>query len=360
MANRTCNRRTILSTVATAVGALAIRPTQRLWAADANVSDTKTALIALYKSLSPQQRQTMCFAWDATGFGNVPRRLHVSNSWNVASPKIGSSFYNEEQQQLIAEVLASVMSPGWPGKLAQQVEEDGRGKWGEGQSVGIFGTPEEGRMQLTLTGFHLTIKAVFGDHSPVAFGGGIAHGHQPSGFNEKVGHPGNIFWYQALAANKVHDLLDNTQRRRALVSRGMPYYEFDGKIDRSYCLPDTKYDQPREHDMRFRAADKIPGLPIAQMSSEQKQAVEQTLHAVLEPYHKPYQNQVLDCLKSQGGLQQCKLVFYREHDLGDDGQWDNWRLEGPSFIWYYRGAPHVHIWIHVAHTPDVKVSSNFG
>ena len=302
MAKQTYSRRAFLSAAAAAAGSLSIRPTPRLWAEDADTPNTKSALVELYKSLSEQQRKSMCFAWDAQGRGTVPRRLHVSNSWNVAGPKIGSSFYDAEQQQLIAEVLASVMSPGWPDKLAQQVEDDGRGKWGESQSVGIFGTPDEGRMQLTLTGFHLTIKALFDDESPVAFGGGIAHGHQPSGFNEQVGHPGNFFWYQALAANKVYELLDVKQRTLALVSRGMPYYEFAGQIDRSDCLPDTKYDQPREHDMRFRAADLIPGLPIAQMSSEQQQAMEQTLQTILEPYRKPYQDQVLDCLKSQGGL----------------------------------------------------------
>ena len=118
MAKQACHRRTFLSATAAAVGALAIRPTPRLWAADADVLDTKTALVALYNSLSQQQRQAMCFAWDENGHGNVPRRLHVSNSWNVSPPKIGSSFYNEEQKQLIAEVLASVMSPGWPEKLA--------------------------------------------------------------------------------------------------------------------------------------------------------------------------------------------------------------------------------------------------
>jgi hypothetical protein len=360
MSEQTCNRRAILAAAVAAVGSLAVRPTLRLSAADADVPVTKTVLIALYKSLTPQQRTSICFDWDTKGYGNVPRRLHVSNSWQISGPKIGSSFYNDEQQQLIAEALSSVMSPGWPAKLARQVEEDGRGKWGQGQSIGIFGTPAEGRMQLTLTGFHLTIKAEFGDDSPVAFGGSIAHGHQPSGFNEKVGHPENIFWYQALAANKAYDLLDDQQRQNALVSRGMPYYEFDGKIDRSYCLPDTKYERPREHDVRFRTEDMIPGLPIAKMSSEQKQAVDRTLHAILEPYRKSYRDQVLDCLKSQGGLRRCKLAFYKERDLGNDSQWDNWRLEGPTFICYWRGFPHVHIWLHVANTPNAKVSSNFG
>ena len=42
----------------------------------------------------------------------------------------------------------------------------------------------------------------------VAFNGAICHGPQPSGFNERVGHPDNIFWYQAVLANRVFMALD--------------------------------------------------------------------------------------------------------------------------------------------------------
>ena len=36
-------------------------------------------------------------------------------------------------------------------------------------------------------------------------------------------------------------------------------------------------------------------------------------------------------------------------DLGlvFDGVWDIWQIEGPSMVWYFRGAPHVHTWVHV-------------
>jgi len=44
-------------------------------------------------------------------------------------------------------------------------------------------------------------------------------------------------------------------------------------------------------------------------------------------------------------------------DIGNDKVWDNWRLEGPSFVWYYRGAPHVHVWVNVADDPSVKLNA---
>ena len=60
------------------------------------------------------------------------------------------------------------------------------------------------------------------------------------------------------------------------------------------------------------------------------------------------QDEVLACLKKQGGLDKCVLSFYEDEDIGDDKVWDNWRIEGPSFVWYFRGAPHVHVWVNIA------------
>ena len=51
------------------------------------------------------------------------------------------------------------------------------------------------------------------------------------------------------------------------------------------------------------------------------------------------------------------LAFYEEADLGHDKVWDNWRLEGPSFVWHFRGKPHVHIWINVADDPGVELNA---
>ena len=32
-------------------------------------------------------------------------------------------------------------------------------------------------------------------------------------------------------------------------------------------------------------------------------------------------------------------------------------VEGPSFVWHYRGAPHVHVWVNVSADPSVKLNS---
>ena len=56
-------------------------------------------------------------------------------------------------------------------------------------------------------------------------------------------------------------------------------------------------------------------------------------------------------------LDRCCLAFYRDGDIGDDKTWDCWRLEGPSFVWYFRGSPHVHVWANVAADSSVKTNA---
>ena len=93
------------------------------------------------------------------------------------------------------------------------------------------------------------------------------------------------------------------------------------------------------------------------MSSDQKDEMRRVLACLLEPYRQEDRDDALACLTRQGGLDRCSLAFYRDGDLGDDGEWDNWRLEGPSFVWYYRGEPHVHVWVNVADDPSVALNA---
>ena len=102
---------------------------------------------------------------------------------------------------------------------------------------------------------------------------------------------------------------------------------------------------------------KYPGIPVAELTKDQRAGVEKVLLSLLEPYRKEDQEEAEECLKKHGGLDACSLTFYKEGDLGDDGEWDNWRLEGPAFAWYFRGTPHVHIWVNVADDPSVPLNA---
>ena len=352
------------------------------------------AVEIFYNSLSKAQKMELCFDWDyrvnikyedfrATVYDRPPPpkpdpdgillRTHVSNAWKITRYSLNSSFYTDKQRELILDILKAILKPGWTEKLQQQALDDTGDPWGANQSLAIFGTPGTERYQCVITGFHLTIRAGSDPEMQAAFGGPISHGHQPSGFYEKQGHPDNIFWHQAQAANKVYQILDSNQQAKALFTGPVPYFVPPGapdrplskvskmkSIERGLIRDGTPRDDTREAEIRFRDQGDIPGLPLTDVSSDQKQAVHKVLQILVAPYCQEYQEQVMDCLKKQGGLDACRLTFYQQKDLGDDGEWDCWRLEGPAFVWFFRGTPHVHVYIHVANDPKAPVSAFFG
>ena len=115
---------------------------------------------------------------------------------------------------------------------------------------------------------------------------------------------------------------------------------------------------PKESQVEFRGTKgELPGIPVAELSGDQRQQVQKTLQKLIEPYRQSDRDEVVTCLKAQGGLDKCHLAFYTDKDLGNDGLWDNWRLEGPAFVWYFRGSPHVHVWVNVANDPSVKLNA---
>ena len=81
------------------------------------------------------------------------------------------------------------------------------------------------------------------------------------------------------------------------------------------------------------------------------------LGLLVEMYRKSDSDEAMECLTKQGGLDACSLSFYSDNDIGKDGVWDNWRLEGPSFVWYFRGSPHVHVWVNVADDASVELNA---
>ena len=57
-------------------------------------------------------------------------------------------------------------------------------------------------------------------------------------------------------------------------------------------------------------------------------------------------------LKKGGGLKKLRMAFYRGGDLKNDKVWDIWRIEGPTFVAHFRGAPHVHAYINIGVKKD--------
>jgi hypothetical protein len=301
-------------------------------------SPPETLVKQLFDSLSETQRKVVCFDWDYQEQQRGLLRTHISNNWQITKEFVKSEFFTADQQALVRGIFEGIIQPSWHERVDKQLKDDTGGKeWGAEQSLAIFGKPGE-KFEFVMTGRHMTLRCDGNSTEHVAFGGPIFYGHAASGFHEKPGHPGNVYWDLALEANKVFEMLDGKQREKAL-------------------LPKAPVDA-EEHKVGFQGiSGLLPGIPIAGMSSDQKEQVQKTLARLLEPYRQVDQEEVGKCLETQGGLDKCSLAFYADKDLGDDKIWDVWRLEGPSFVWYYRGVPHVHVWVNVADDASVKLNA---
>jgi hypothetical protein len=269
----------------------------------------------LYNTLTPDQKAKVALPW------SDPKRKMISANWAIVEPTIGKTFRGE-QQEIIHAILKGVTSEEWYPKFISQMKNDSGGF--ENYHVALFGDPNTEKSEWVLTGRHATIRAGGDPSENMAFGGPIFYGHAPKD-TEDPGHPGNVFWFQAKRANEVFHMLDGKQRDQALIAMA-----------------------PEESAISWRKqGDPLPGIAVGSLSKDQKEHVHMVMHDILEPYRKSDVAEVLRDVKESGGLDQIHIAFYKQDDLGNDGIWDIWRLEGPSFVWHFRGAPHVHTWVNI-------------
>ncbi len=328
------SRRHLLRSSTAMAAAAAIR-SPLVSAADVAAADSAETLASrLHASLTRDQRAEVCFPWDHVHpkFGLL--RTRVGNNWNATAPAVKGDFFSKDQQQIVREIFERLIDPDWHARFDKQLEDD-TGGFGHDQSVALIGEPGSGKFQFLLTGRHMTLRCDGDSADHVAFGGPIFYGHDTGGGTEDKEHTGNVFWPQAVAANGVYSMLDGRQRKLAMVAK-----------------------TPPENAIAFRPdGQAASGIPVSELSADQRVELERVLGVLLEPYRTVDRDEVRGCLTAQGGLDRCRLAFYQDDDLGDDGVWDNWRLEGPAFVWHFRGSPHVHVWVNIAGSPSVPTNA---
>jgi hypothetical protein len=274
-------------------------------------SAAETTVGQFYASLSATQQKAICLPFDHA------LRQRINPNWHVRKTLIGDNSFTTEQRALVNEIVAHVTTEDGYARLQRQMDDDDGGI--ENYSVAVFGKPGEGKFQWELTGRHLTLRADGDSVDKAAFGGPIIYGHGEEDIKE------NLFYYQTKMANKVFAALDAKQAERALLKKA-----------------------PRETAVSIRGSGaSFPGISVKQLSSDQKELVEATLKSVLGPYREEDRDEVIEMLKGSGGLDALHMAFYQQEDLDDDKVWDIWRIEGPSIVCHFRGAPHVHAYINV-------------
>ncbi len=300
-------------------------------------SAAETAVKALYDTFTDAQKKDVCFAWDHKDKDRGLLRTFVSNNWQITPHTLNSEFFTKEQRGIVADIFKGLVNPDWHKRFIQQIEQDGGGKpFGTSQSIALFGEPGGGKFEFVMTGRHQTVRADGNTEKGVAFGGPIFYGHAGRKDDEDKDHPDNVFWSQAVAANKVYTLLDDEQKKQARVKKS-----------------------PAEADVKFRGekAKGQPGLLISDLTGDVRKEMQKVLEVLIEPFRTEDREEVTAMLKAQGGLDACKLSFFEDQDVGFDDVWDNWRIEGPSFVWHFRGCPHVHVWVNVADDATLKLNA---
>lgn len=303
----------LASVISATVGSL-----PRAFAAPTSTSAAETSVGRFYETLTADQKKTICFGFDD------PLRQKINANWHITKPTVGAEFYSKDQRRLIEEIVQNVTSKDGYERLKKQMEFDDGGI--NAYSVAVFGEPGKGAFEWELTGRHLTLRADGNSVDKAAFGGPIVYGHGEENPKE------NLFYYQTLQVNEVFKALDAGQSKQALVEKA-----------------------PGEAAVALQGdAGKFPGLAIGQLSADQKQLVEKTLKVLLAPYRQEDADEAMEIVKSTGGIDKLHMAFYQQGDLGGDKVWDIWRVEGPSFVWHFRGAPHVHAYINIGVAKPAK------
>src|SRR5207302_9865070 len=92
----------------------------------------------------------------------------------------------------------------------------------------------------------------------------------------------------------------------------------------------------------------LDGLSVYDLSHDQKDLMRKVMAELLAPFRKRDADEDMKMIED-GGFDNLQIAFYqgKDYDIGNDGVWDVWQIEGPAMVWYFRGAPHVHTWVHV-------------
>jgi hypothetical protein len=67
---------------------------------------------------------------------------------------------------------------------------------------------------------------------------------------------------------------------------------------------------------------------------------------LLAPFRKQDADEALKLVEAQG-FDNLHMAYFKRKDLGNDQIWDIWQVEGPAMVWFFRGAPHVHVWANI-------------
>lgn len=312
MTSQPIGRRRFLGTT-TALGALGVVGSLPSVHGSTSLKSTAESVIGeLYESLSETQRAEVCKTFAD------PLRQKVNANWHVVKPIVGSNFYSKSQRSMAHEIVKNLTSPSGFELLSKQMEDDDGGL--DAYSIAWFGKPGDAQFEWMLTGRHLTLRADGNTQKKVVFGGPIVYGH-----GEESAPEDNLFYFQTVKVNKVFESFSSEQRAKALLQSSIP----------------------AESNVKVQTKDSYEGLSVGAMNEEQLKLVNEALTSILGVYREEDTKEAKELLEEVGGLKSLYLQYFAKDDMKSDSIWDMWRIVGKNTCIHFRGAPHVHAFIHI-------------
>ncbi len=318
----------VVGTATAAVVAGGLTPLQKARAARAEKQKQAEAMIfELFSTMTAEQKKKVVRAWDhgaANGKG-IPSRLRTGNA--AVDKLVIAENYTQKQIELLDKIFRSIAN-GEQGY--KELSRDGRfdaSNSFEDISAIIHGEAVEGKkFSLVFTGHHLTVRCDGNSEEATAFGGPLYYGHSPNGYATN-----NVFHHQTKASLDL-------------------YHEFGPAAKKEVLITDDNKKWRDEHGgiKVPKKGDPLPGLSFKDMSKHEKALTEKLMKELVAPYRKEDGDEVMELIKTTGGMEKVSLAFYTEGGkVSDKEPWTYWRLEGPGFVWSYRALPHVHTFVHV-------------
>ncbi|WP_395736996.1 DUF3500 domain-containing protein [Prosthecobacter sp.] len=297
-------------------GALRAAPAE----APRTVKPAEDMIRELFATLSADQKTAMVRPWDHMTDG-MPTRLKTHNAAPLGK-KLGEQF-SKPQQELIEKTFRAILSGDEAyDRISRHGKWDSSGSF-EGNGIAIFGDPSgKDPFSWVFAGHHLTLRCDGNSQPNTAFGGPMYYGHSANGHSDV-----NVYNDQTREVMSVFEVLNEAQQKQAVIV-GSPG-------DGVGALKAKLVEKP------------ATGVGYGDLDESQRTHVAGVMRKLLDPFRKEDGDEVMQLIKTNGGMEKLRLAFYKDNAEKGNDRWDAWRIEGPGFVWNYRVLPHVHCFVNV-------------
>lgn len=276
------------------------------------------------ETLDAKKRERACVEYD-----HPLRQYHNRGVWG-GGLSANPLNLNWEQRGIVTDLLYAGLSEAGRDRIPNEFFT----KWPGVHSMRVLlcGNPKTPPYQLILTGAHLNLRLGGQSREGTAFGGPLVYGDQRG--NSAQGLPGNLYRFQFQTAHRLFQSLRPEQQQLALQT----------------VSPIQTDIQPQGTHGDFT------GVEIATLSLPSQRIARDLMEGILSTYPAEEVAYARQCLEHNGGVEKLYLSFYEDSDVDRSQQYQNFRLEGPSAVFYFRGYPHVHAFINIEMEPDRPLS----